>query len=78
MAHALGEHRVLDVGQAGAVLLVGQKEVPESGRARLLLQRLELRRDDPAVGRVAVEHRQSRFLFEWRDLLVMKASTRSR
>jgi hypothetical protein len=35
-AHLLAEHPVLPVGQAGPVLLVGQKQVPEPFRLRPL------------------------------------------
>ena len=45
-AHQLAEHPVLPVGEAGAVLVVGQEEVPEALGARLLAQ-LD---DEPRVG----------------------------
>ena len=37
-AHDLAEHPVLPVGQAGAVLVVGQEEVPEALGLRALAQ----------------------------------------
>ena len=40
-AHDLGERRVLEVGEAGAVLALGQEEVPEPGGLGLLLQLLD-------------------------------------
>ena len=36
--HALGERRVLDVGETGAVALVWEEEVPQTRRPRLLLE----------------------------------------
>ncbi len=45
----LGERRVLEVRQPGAVLLVGQEEVPEALRARFDLQLLDDRRHDMRV-----------------------------
>ena len=38
LAHELGQGGVLEVGQAGAPLLVGQEQVPQPGRLRLGLQ----------------------------------------
>jgi hypothetical protein len=46
-AHRLGHRRVVDVGEAGAELRVGQEEVPQTRGPRLLLQFLDHRRDRP-------------------------------
>src|SRR5438876_2209350 len=49
-AHQLAERRVLEVGEAGAALALGQEEVPEGTLARLVFQVLHDRRDLPARG----------------------------
>ena len=46
-AHDLGQRRVVAVVEAGAVLAVGQEEVPQPGGLRLGLQLLDDRRDAP-------------------------------
>ena len=49
-AHRLGQRRVLDVGEPGAALGVGEEEVPQAlALARLRLQLLDDRQHDPRV-----------------------------
>ena len=47
-AHDLAERGVFQIGQARAILAVGQKQVPQSGGAGLLLQLLHNRSGTPA------------------------------
>ena len=48
-AHDLAERRVLDVGQAGAVCALREKQIPQPGGARLRLQLFDDRRRLPAI-----------------------------
>src|SRR3546814_1377095 len=47
LAHLLGQWRVFDMGEAGAMLRVRQEQIPQAGIARLRLQHLDLRRHLP-------------------------------
>jgi hypothetical protein len=48
-SHDFAERRVLDVGQAGAVLAFRQKEIPQAGGARLRLELFDDRGRLPAI-----------------------------
>ncbi len=48
-AHALGERRVLDVGEAGAVALIGEEQVPQAFLLGLRLELVDHSQHDPRV-----------------------------
>ena len=57
-AHQLAQRRVFQVGQAGAVLALGQEQVPQPSRLRLRLQRLDDRRRLPSVSLADLARRE--------------------